>query len=162
MKNLFVPSKMAYVRGERPVVNCILCAICQKDATVKSLQIYQSENFSVTVNLYPYNPGHLMIFPHRHVTDVRQLREDEIMELHRLEKLSLDILDSLYQPGGYNIGFNLGKNSGASIEHLHLHIIPRYPNEVGFLDILSGTRVIVEDPQNTLEKLKKAFAGAVK
>lgn len=153
---------MSYARGERPPVNCIFCAICQKDTAVKSLEIYRTDNFSITLNLHPYNPGHLMIFPHRHVTDIRELREGETIELHRLEKLALDILDAAYHPAGYNIGFNLGKNSGASIEHLHLHIIPRYPNEVGFLDILSGTRIIVENPQETVEKLTKAFAAAVK
>ncbi len=99
----------------------------------------------------------MLLFPIRHVVDVRELKKVESSELHTLQVLCLDVLDSLYQPAGYNIGFNINRPAGASLEHLHLHIVPRYPNEAGFLDILSETRTIVESPRQTLAKLRRHF-----
>jgi ATP adenylyltransferase len=98
-----------------------------------------------------------MIFPKRHVVDVRELKEGEVLEIHRLAKMSLDILDELYKPSGYNLGYNIGSFSGASIEHIHLHIVPRYRNELGFIDIIGGSKIIVEEPSLTKEKLWEAF-----
>ncbi|MEW5768044.1 MAG: HIT domain-containing protein [bacterium] len=155
--NLFVPSKLEYVRGQRPKVACILCAVADNDERVERLVVYREAGFIVSLNLYPYSPGHLMIFPERHVLDIRELNDEEGTRLHQLTKLSLDILERIYQPYGFNLGYNIGRPSGASLEHLHLHIVPRYGNEVGFLDVINGARVIVEDPLKTREKLKDAF-----
>ncbi|HAV43220.1 TPA: HIT family hydrolase [bacterium] len=155
--NLFIPGKLPYARGKRPEVDCILCAIRDKDERVKNLVVYEVERFIVTLNLYPYAPGHLMIFPKSHLLDLREINQEDLKELHRLTTLSLDVLDHLYQPHGYNLGYNVGVVSGASMEHLHLHIVPRYRNEMGFLDIINGARIIVEDPVETKDKLKEAF-----
>ncbi|MBN1900568.1 HIT domain-containing protein [Candidatus Sumerlaeota bacterium] len=155
--NLFVPSKIAYVRGDKPAVECILCAIIIKDPRVKSLEVFRSAHFSLCANLYPYSPGHLLIFPKRHVEDVRELTLAESRELFHLEKRTLDILDKLYHPHGYNIGYNIGEWSGNSIKHLHLHIVPRYRNELGFVDIITETRIIVDDPVKNLPRLRKLF-----
>jgi ATP adenylyltransferase len=158
MKNLFIPNKMGYVKGKnRPNVECILCAVINKHPDVEKLIVFSCEKHIISLNLYPYNPGHLIIFPKRHIFDLRELNDDEVIELHNLKKMCLNVLDKVYQPGGYNIGYNIGKASGASIAHLHLHIVPRYPNETGFMDILGGAKIIVEDPMYTLEKLKKMF-----
>ncbi|GIW21543.1 MAG: hydrolase [Candidatus Sericytochromatia bacterium] len=154
---LFVPSKQEYVRGKRPNVKCILCSVVNKDPKVDKLDIYSSENFIISVNLYPYNPGHLMIFPKKHIESVVELNDNEVLELHKLQVMSINILKENYNAQAFNIGYNIGLNSGASIEHLHLHIVPRYPREVGFIDVISGTRIIVEDPINTVNKLKKLF-----
>jgi ATP adenylyltransferase len=70
---------------------------------------------------------------------------------------SLTALDKIYQPAGYNIGYNVGEASGASIPHLHQHVVPRYSRELGFVDITAGAKIIIEDPAVTLEKLKKVF-----
>lgn len=156
--NLFVPNKLAYVKGNaRPKVDCILCAIIEESNQVDRLEVYQSARFTVSLNLYPYAPGHLLIFPKRHLVDVRQLTEGEVLELHTLQRLCLEILDDVYQPGGYNVGYNIGDASGASIEHLHLHIVPRFPRELGFMDVIDGARIIVEDPKVTQQKLREAF-----
>jgi ATP adenylyltransferase len=100
-----------------------------------------------------------MIFPKRHIRKIDELTKDEAAELHELLVKTISILDEEFNPSGYNIGYNLGENSGASIAHLHKHIVPRYENEVGFLDVLSGTRIIVSDPVDTHERLKKRFAN---
>jgi ATP adenylyltransferase len=156
-QNLFVPYKLKYAKGERPQVDCILCAVKEKNPKVEKLNIFETERVIVTLNLYPYNPGHIMLFPKRHIITLQELTKKETAEIHNLTILSMEVLNQLYNPSGYNIGYNIGKGSGASIQHLHLHIVPRYENEIGFLDILSGTRIIVEDPVKTKEKLSRTF-----
>ena len=156
-KNLFVPSKGEYVKGKRPAVECILCSIMQNAPEVINLEVVRSKNFIVAVNLYPYNPGHLMIFPNRHIEEVEKLSLSEVEELHKLTIISLKVLRNLYNPHGFNVGYNLGKGSGASIKHLHLHIVPRYENELSFIDVLSGSKIIVEEPKDTMQRLKVEY-----
>ncbi len=148
---------MAYVKGKRPKVDCILCAVHLKDQKVSKLEIFRTKYWIVSANLHPYNAGHLLLFPPRHIIDVRELTKAEASDLLSLQNYCLDVLDAAYKPAGYNIGFNIRRVAGASIEHLHLHVVPRYPNEAGFMDILSETRTIVESPKRTVEKLRKYF-----
>ena len=156
-KHLFIPSKIDYVRGKRPRVDCILCAIRAHDKRVVDSVIIGTSLMTVALNLYPYNPGHLMIFPNRHIEDIKELSRDEVIEMHRLTVLSTKLLQEIYHPQGFNIGYNLGESSGASIKHLHRHIVPRYKNELGFVDILGGSKIIVENPKHALDKLKQVF-----
>ncbi|MCL1865718.1 MAG: HIT domain-containing protein [Spirochaetes bacterium] len=156
---LYNTEKIKYVKGDRPAVECILCAIRDNDPLVKNLIIHSTEKFIIAVNLFPFNPGHLMIFPKRHICQINELTNEEAVELHELLAKTITILDEEFKPSGYNVGYNIGEGSGASIPHLHQHIVPRYPNEVGFLDVLSGTRVIVNNPVDTMERLKKKFSN---
>jgi ATP adenylyltransferase len=156
---LFNTEKIKYVKGGKPPVDCILCAIRDKNPLVKDLTVYGNDSFIVALNLYPFNPGHLMIFPSRHTESVTELTEAEVLGMHKLLKLSIEIMDIEFSPHGYNVGYNLGNGSGASIPHIHQHVVPRYNNEVGFLDVLSGTRVIVSDPAEIMEMLKQRFAA---
>ncbi|MFC1713181.1 HIT domain-containing protein [Candidatus Poribacteria bacterium] len=157
-KNLFVPGKIKYARGEKlPDVECILCAIVEGSDEVTRLEVYRSELFVVSLNLYPYSPGHLMVFPRRHITDPRMLNHQEIAELHKMQSLCLDALESVYEPHGFNIGYNIGEAGGASIAHLHLHVVPRYRRETGFIDIIAGAKIIVEDPNVSLSRMREAF-----
>ncbi len=156
-KHLFIPSKIDYVRGKRPKVECILCAIIVRDSRVVDTCVYNNSMVTVALNLYPYNPGHLMVFPNRHVEDLTKLSSDEVIEMHRLTVLSMKIIRELYHSQGFNIGYNLGEAAGASIKHLHLHIVPRFRNELGFIDIIAGSKIFVEDPAQAMIKLRKAF-----
>lgn len=159
-KNLFTPGKRDYILGvNRPVVSCILCSILEGDERVESLMVYQDDLVAISANLYPYNAGHLLLFPRRHIIDPRELSQEENDAMFAILKTSMKHLDMLYKPCGYNIGYNIGDASGASIEHLHQHIVPRYPKELGFVDITSGTKIIIEDPSKTMEKLRAAFEG---
>jgi ATP adenylyltransferase len=151
--------KVAYLKGKRPE-GCILCLIRDGSDEVERLVAADTAHFIVSVNLYPYNPGHLIVFPKRHVVDLRELSGEERLELDGLTDRCLSVLDKTHGPSGYNIGFNMGLVAGASIDHLHLHIIPRYPREIGIAELVAGDRVLVEDPRVTLEKLKRGFAEA--
>ncbi len=156
MDYFFNFDKLSYVKGGRPD-GCILCRIRDRDPEAVDLSVYRDELFVITVNLYPYNPGHLMLFPRRHLEDLRQYSAEEQHRLDQLVRAALTILDKTHRPCAYNIGYNMGPAAGASIEHLHLHIIPRYPNETGIADLLAGKRVLVESPLQTAERLQKAF-----
>ena len=157
-RQLFIPSKKGYVKGEnRPKVDCILCEVCKNNPEVDNLLIWKNEIVAASVNLYPYTSGHIFIFPVRHVTETSQLNDEEVMQMHRLQVFSVEVLKELYKPGGFNIGYNVGYSSGASIEHLHQHIVPRYSRELGFVDIISGTKLFIEDPKDTMKNLLKAF-----
>jgi len=155
---LFNTEKIKYVKGDKPSVECILCAIRDNNPLVKNLNVHTTEKFIIAVNLFPFNPGHLMIIPKRHISRIDELTDAEASEMHDLLVKSIKFLDEEFKPSGYNIGYNLGDGSGASIAHLHQHIVPRYTNEIGFLDVLSGTRVIVNDPVEVMEKLKVRFS----
>jgi ATP adenylyltransferase len=156
MDYFFNFDKLVYLKGKRPD-GCILCLVAKGSDEVEKLVAYEDEAFVVTINLYPYNPGHLMIFPKRHMTDIRQLTAGERSGLDRLTDRCLAVLDRTHSPAGYNIGFNMGLVAGASIDHLHLHIIPRYPREIGIAELIAGARVLVEDPRETLGKVRKGF-----
>lgn len=156
---LFNTEKLQYVRGDKPRVDCILCAIRDRLPEVKSLEVHRTGSFLITVNLYPFNPGHLMIFPLRHVESYEDMTEEEALEMHRLTARALSYLREEFRPAGFNIGCNLGRGSGASIPHVHQHVVPRYENELGFMDVLAGTRVVVADPVETTELLRRRFAG---
>ncbi len=147
-------SKMDYIRRKRPG-GCILCLIRDGDPAVPDLTVYRDELFNVSVNLYPYNPGHLLLFPLRHLVDLREYTLAEQERLWRLRNHFMNLLDRLHHPKGYNIGYNMGPDAGASIDHLHLHIIPRYPHELGIADLLAGKRVLVEDPRETARRLRE-------
>jgi ATP adenylyltransferase len=96
-----------------------------------------------------------MVAPTRHVTDIRELEQEEHAQLMQLERQCLDLLEAEYAPAGFNVGYNMGRPAGASIQHLHLHIIPRYPYETGIADLIAGKRVLVENPVRTAERLRE-------
>lgn len=156
MDYFFSFNKMKYFREKKPD-GCILCLIHEGSKEVEDLTVYRSGLVSVTVNLYPYNPGHLLVFPNRHIQDVREMSEQEEREMSRVTKLTLDVLDDLFSPTAYNIGFNMGLEAGGSIDHLHQHIIPRYPREIGIAELIGGKKILVESPYDTAVKLTEAF-----
>lgn len=156
-RNLFSLNKLSYIKGKKPKVDCILCSIVSSNKDVVSLLVTEGTHTAICVNKFPYNSGHLLIFPKRHIIDYRELLPEEQKEMDELLRKSLDVLDSLYKPTGYNIGYNIGEFAGASIPHLHLHVIPRFKNELGFIDIVGGSKIIVEDPAVTMKRLNEAF-----
>ena len=151
--------KMAYVKGDRPP-GCILCLLGAGSPEVTDLSFWRDELFMASVNLYPYNPGHILLYPLRHIEDIRQLTPAEELRLSAVQRWLLALVDRACSPQGYNIGYNMGGAAGASINHLHLHIIPRYPRETGIADLIAGKRVLVEDPRETTRKFRELAAQA--
>jgi len=144
-----------YVQGKsRPDVECILCSVRDDDERVKSLKVYQDDVVFVCLNMYPYNPAHLMVVPNRHVARYVDLTKDELVHVFRMIQGLQLMLDDLYSPRGYNIGMNQGRAAGGSIEHLHVHVVPRYGDEIGYIDIVGNTRVVVEGLSSVQEKVK--------
>jgi ATP adenylyltransferase len=156
MEYFFNFDKLGYIKGPRPE-GCILCLVAAGSEEVEKLVVRETASFVASLNLYPFNPGHLIVFPKRHLVDIRGLSKAEREELDGLTDSCLGALDEAMKPAAYNIGFNMGLSAGASIEHLHLHIIPRYPREIGIAELIAGSRVLVQDPRETLELLKAAF-----
>lgn len=157
MEYFFNFEKLGYLTGTKPD-GCILCLVRDGSPEVSSLIAHRAEHWLVSLNLYPYNPGHLLVFPRRHVRDLRELTDAETAEGAALTRLCLDVLDETHRPAGYNVGYNMGLVAGASIDHLHQHIIPRYPREIGIAELMMGKRVLVQDPRDTLAALTAAFA----
>ncbi len=148
--------KLDYVQGKaRPNVECILCAIRDDDERVKSLKVYQDPLIFVVLNIYPYNPAHMMVVPMRHVLKLIDLTKTELNHILRAIQGLQFLLDDLYSPHGYNMGVNQGRNAGGSIEHLHFHLVPRYGSELGYIDIVGKTRVVPEGLDAVKEKIDK-------
>ena len=157
MEYFFNFEKLAYCKKAKSD-GCILCKIVSKSDDVESLIVHETENFVVSLNLYPYNPGHCLVFPKRHLIDIREITEQEHTEMQKIVNTILTILDETMAPRGYNIGYNMGLVAGGSIEHLHLHIIPRFPNEIGIAELLGGKRVLVQDLLETQALMRAAFS----
>ncbi len=148
--------KLDYVQGKaRPNVDCILCAVRDNDERVVSLKVYEDDLCFIVLNLYPYNPAHLMIVTQRHITKFLDLTKEELLHITRAIQGIQLLLNDLYNPKGYNIGINQGRNAGGTIEHLHFHLIPRYGSELGFIDIVGKTRVLPEGLEAVKKKIEE-------
>jgi len=150
--------KLDYVQGKaRPEVECILCAVRDNDKRVELLKVYEDKFCFIILNLYPYNPAHLMIVTQRHITKFIDLNKEESVHIMRIIQGIQLLLDDLYNPKGYNIGVNQGRDAGGSIDHLHFHIVPRYGSELGFIDIISQTRVLPEGLHSVKKKIEDSI-----
>jgi ATP adenylyltransferase len=156
-ENLFSIQKWKYAKGEKPAVECILCGVRDSSPLVTNLTIAETKLSIVSINLYPYNPGHLIVFPKRHITTYSELSSEEAVDIHILTQKSILLLEKEWKVQGFNLGYNLGKFAGGSIPHIHQHIVPRFPNEAGFLDVLANTRIVIYDPEQMQMELKKQW-----
>jgi ATP adenylyltransferase len=112
------------------------------------------------LNLFPYNPGHMMVAPKRHVRELSDLSDEEIKEMFHLIKICINALKKEADPEGFNIGLNIGKVAGAGFEgHIHFHIVPRWNGDTNFMPVIGNVRVVPEGIEKTFEKLKKYFEG---
>ncbi|MFX1409186.1 MAG: HIT family protein [Promethearchaeota archaeon] len=132
----------------------MLCSVRDDDKRVVSLKVYHDDIIFISLNLYPYNPGHLLIVPNKHIAKLTELTKEDLIHISRTMQGIQLLLDDLYNPRGYNIGINQGRIAGGSIEHLHFHIVPRYGSELGYIDIIGETRVVPEGLESVMKKLK--------
>ena len=160
MKKIWAPWRMTYIRGQKED-GCVFCQISGQKKDEENLILHAGRYTFVVMNRFPYNNGHLMIVPRRHCVDVESLETQEIEELFHLLKLSVRVLETSLAPNGYNVGINLGKAAGAGMEHLHLHVVPRWTGDSNFMPVLSDTKVIPEFVETTYRQLHLAFQEAL-
>ncbi len=160
MEKLWSPWRSNYIEGFKDKdenEECVFCSATKNDDE-KSLIVYKGEHCFVMLNLYPYNAGHLMVIPYRHISDFHSLTQEERLEIMNLEAMSLKALTMVMKPQGFNIGANIGKAAGAGIDqHLHFHILPRWVGDTNFMPALGEVKVISQDLLQTRDKLKEAF-----
>ena len=156
MKQLWAPWRSEYVSSAKDA-DCVFCSAPSKSAE-EGLVLFNGSVSLVMLNKYPYNNGHLLLSPVRHVAKIEDLTPEESIDLFRLLRHSTVVLTRAFNPEGFNVGMNLGSAAGAGIaDHLHMHIVPRWNGDTNFMPILSETKVVSEHLVATLEKLRPAF-----
>jgi ATP adenylyltransferase len=145
---------MQYVLGGRPS-GCVFCEALRAEDDRAALVLHRGERAFVVLNRYPYNTGHLMICPVRHVTDPSELDDAESLEVMHLLARCTGLLRRRLNAEGVNAGLNLGKASGGSVDHLHLHLVPRWTGDTNFMPVLGGTKTLVEMLDGTWTRLRE-------
>lgn len=138
------------------------CVFCQASARGEghALVVHEGRTAFVILNLYPYNSGHVMVVPRRHVAALAALTADELSELARLTQLTERALTEAYRPEGLNVGMNLGRPAGAGIaDHLHVHVVPRWNGDTNFMAVVGEVRVLPESVDDTAARLRPVFAA---
>ena len=159
MKILYAPWRIAYIKWfSKKERGCFLCMASRDEDDTRNLVIHRGRSCFVILNRYPYNNGHLMIAPYRHVGRITDLGDDELLEMIKFLKLSIAALESEYKPDGFNVGLNLGRAAGAGLEeHIHLHIVPRWIGDTNFMPVLADTKVIPESLEESWRRLRDRF-----
>ncbi len=157
MEQIWAPWRIKYIQMEKPE-GCILCDKPKEDNDTLNYILYRGDRNFVIMNSYPYNPGHLMIAPYRHTANLEELTEAERNEHFEIVSRSVRLLRRVFNPGGFNIGINIGKVAGAGIVgHVHTHIVPRWQGDTNFMTVISDIRVVPEALAETYEKLEGKF-----
>jgi len=157
-KNLWAPWRIKYLqrlgeeRGE-----CFICQrVAQHEDDDKNLVLWRTDNSIVILNLFPYNNGHLLIAPVRHIAGLEQAKETELLEMLKLVRESQKALTAAIKPQGFNIGINIGRVAGAGLPgHLHFHLVPRWEGDTNFINVCSDTDVISQSLTELLGQLRK-------
>jgi ATP adenylyltransferase len=161
LEYLWSPWRLEYVTGDTPAAGCIFCLRGQAgDAShpPDPLVLFRGPTCFIVLNKYPYNNGHLMVVPYSHVSSLAGLKVEELNELAVLTQRSELALREAYNPDAMNIGINLGKPAGAGIvEHVHIHVVPRWNGDTNFMTVFGETRVLPEDLASTASRMRPIF-----
>lgn len=158
MKRLWAPWRLEYIQSPE-TGGCIFCISDNPLEDQVRLVVARGLHSFVIMNRYPYSNGHLMISPYRHASDLSDIEDQEILEIHRLTILSQKVLHQVCAAQGFNIGWNFGKVAGAGVaDHIHMHIVPRWAGDSNFMPILADTRVIPQHIERTYTLLADAFS----
>jgi len=146
------------VTGTGASTGCVFCD-AQGEGGQSNLVVHRGRNCFVILNLYPYNNGHLMVVPNRHFGRLADATPDELIELIGLTQRAEVALTEAYAPHGLNMGVNIGKPAGAGVlDHVHLHVVPRWNGDTNYMTVVGETRVLPEELTQTAEKLRPIFA----
>lgn len=162
VERLWRPWRMAYIKGEERTTTCFLCdaASAGAERDEELLVLARGPEAFVIMNLYPYNTGHVMIAPDRHVGELDDLEHPEYDEIWRWTRRSVSALRQAFQPQGFNIGINLGEAAGAGVPgHFHLHVVPRWGGDTNFMPVIGDAKVLPEMLEETYARLRPLFDG---
>jgi ATP adenylyltransferase len=159
---LWAPHRLEYLRGEnRPLdTNDIACPFCAipKKTDEEGLIVYRGKSAYVVMNLYPYNPGHLLVCAYRHVADLTDLTDEERYEISALTAHAMQTIRKVSAPEGFNLGMNQGAISGAGVAaHIHQHVVPRWSGDANFMPIIGKTKVMPQLLQLTRDEIAAAW-----
>ena len=144
--------------GDEPEGGCLFCTVAAAGDDEASMILHRGEHAFVMMNAFPYNPGHLMVAPFRHVGDFEGLTGDELLDAGRLQQSAVRALREEMSPHGYNLGMNLGRVAGAGLpDHVHWHVVPRWNGDTNFTTVLGDIRVLPEALEATYRKLRARF-----
>ena len=160
-KPLWAPWRLEYIKQADELPGCVFCAEAAGELPEdESLLLNRGELAIAILNKYPYSSGHLMAAPTRHVGELSELTDGEVLELHRLVVEGMDALGRIYGPDGFNLGWNLGRVAGAGIvDHVHVHVVPRWSGDTNFMPVLADVKVIPEHLLETRDRLREAWPG---
>jgi len=161
MRNLYAPWRMEYI-GEPEEQGCLFCRVWQAPVgdDRRNLVLSRSGDALAMMNKFPYNNGHLMVAPRAHVGSLTDLDDDQTAAVMKLVRRSLQVLEGVMQPQGFNVGVNIGRVAGAGFpDHVHVHIVPRWNGDTNFLPVVAEVKVVNEHLDRTWEKLSEAFAA---
>lgn len=163
LERLYTPHRLAYVKAESPEAEpgCPFCRIgAAAPGGEDDLVVARGESVYAVLNLYPYNPGHLMVLPYRHVADYADLDDAETAELAAFTKSALRTIRAISRPHAFNVGLNLGGPAGGSLsEHLHQHVVPRWSGDANFMTVVAGTKTLPQLLGDTRDLLAAAWPG---
>ncbi len=156
-KQLWAPWRLEYISSADEQGACVFCVAVERDDE-EWLVVHRGERAFVLLNKFPYASGHLMVAPLHHVGDFAALEDDEALEIHALAAEALRALADVYRPEGYNLGWNLGRVAGAGVvDHVHLHVVPRWSGDTNFMPALADVKVLPEHLLETRRKLAEAW-----
>jgi ATP adenylyltransferase len=157
MKEIWAPWRIQYIETKKPQ-GCIFCDKPKENDDVRNYILFRGEKSFVMLNSFPYNPGHLLIAPYRHVATLEDLAEDELLEHWQIVCRCLQILRQELKPEGLNVGLNLGRVAGAGVDkHMHTHIVPRWNGDTNFMPVLADVRIMPQALADTYSRLKPHF-----
>lgn len=156
MDALWAPWRSTYIKKIRKERGCLFCRVSKSKNDKKNLVVFRSKYSLCMLNLYPYNAGHVMVSPYKHVKSLEGLETREICDLMDMVKRVKILLDRILKPHGYNIGINIDRIAGAGFgNHIHIHVVPRWSGDTNFMPVISGTKVISQSMESLYTEFMK-------
>jgi ATP adenylyltransferase len=158
LKRLWAPWRLEYIRSADEQEGCVFCRAAEARDDEGALLVHRGERAFVLLNRFPYASGHLMVAPYRHEGEFGELSGEEAAEIHALAASALGALAQTMRPQGFNLGWNLGRIAGAGVvDHVHLHVVPRWAGDTNFMPVLADVKVMPEALADTRGKLAAAW-----
>jgi ATP adenylyltransferase len=157
MKRIWAPWRVQYIRNPNPT-GCIFCDKPKENKDPENFIVYRGAKNFVIMNAFPYNPGHLLVVPYRHICKLEDMNSEERIDHYEMVSQAVGILREACKSDNFNVGMNLGKVAGAGIaDHIHTHIVPRWNGDNNFMPVIGETRVISESMADIYNRLKAKF-----